>query len=165
MKKALTLLLVALIVLTLAACGGNAPKAEKEQPEPEPTEEAPSDTVSANGYTVKVVAVHKTVDSNGDPLAAVELEFTNDNADPVSFMGAAQVAVFQNGVQMRADQLFLENDYDWDSYYTEIKDGATIHVFCAEPLKSDDPVEVTVDIMDYTKWTSVASTTVEMPLS
>lgn len=154
MKRVISLLLALVLVMALSACG------EK------PTEAAaPSDTASANGITVRVVAVHKTTDSNGDPLAAVELEFTNDNADPVSFLGAAQAVVFQGGVEMTASEMFLEQDYDWDSYYTEVKDGATIPVFIPAPLKTDDPVEVKVDIMDYTSWKSVASTTVEMPLS
>jgi len=151
MKKTLAILMSLVLILSIAAC-----RAKKDA---DPA--APADTASANGVTVKVIAVHKTSDSNGNPIAAIELEFTNDNADPVSFLGVAQAVLFQDGIEMTASELFLENDFDWDSYYTEIKDGATISVFVPAPLKSDGPVEVKIDIMDYTKWKSVASTSIE----
>ena len=118
-----------------------------------------SDTVSLNGYTVKVVAVHVTKDSNGDPLAAVELQYTNENAEPMSLMSCTNIKGFQNGIELHKSELFLNRDYDWDSYYTEVKDGATITVFRALPLQNtDDPVEIYVDIYN---WSSGDNATVK----
>ena len=128
-------------------------------------EEQGSDTVSSGGVTIKIVAVHKTKDSNGDPMAAAEFLFTNDNAEPISFMSAAQVTAFQNGIELHKDEMFLERDYDWDSFYTEIKDGATISVFRALPLQNEeDPVDIKVDLLDTENWVVSASTTVSIDL-
>ena len=140
-------------------------QAEKEDEQEDLTEAEDkevdlSDTISANGYTVQIVNLHKTKDSNGEPMAAAEFLFTNKNEEPISFMGAISIIAFQNGIELTKDEMFLENDYDWDSYYTEIKDGATISVFHPIPLQNEkDPVELTVDIMDFENWTSEASTT------
>ena len=128
-------------------------------------EEQGSDTVSSGGVTIKIVAVHKTKDSNGDPMAAAEFLFTNDNAEPISFMSAAQVTAFQNGIELHKDEMFLERDYDWDSFYTEIKDGATISVFRALPLQNEeDPVDIKVDLLDTENWVVSASTTFSIDL-
>ena len=60
----------------------------------------------------------------------------------------------------------LEKDYDWDTYYTEIKDGATISVFRAIPLHSETaPVELTVKIINPNNGASLQSTTVKMELT
>ncbi len=172
------LLLVCLIFCSCGNTNNNNPAAEgtaqpatetalsgEEQKTAEPTAED-SDTVSANGYTVKIVAVHKTADSNGEPIAAMEFLFTNENAEPVSFMSVAQVTAFQNGIELHKDEMFLERDYDWDSFYTEIKDGATISVFHAIPLQNEeDPVEIAVNLMDMSSYQKIASTTIKLELT
>ena len=159
-KRLLTCLLAFSIVFALCACGGEA--APSAAGSTIPANNAPaatvSDTCSALGYTVKIVAAHKTYGSDGDLQVAVEVEFTNDNAEPIDFMGAAQITVFQNGVQQEKSEMYLGDGYDWDSYYRQIKDGATITVFKAFPLSSEtDPVEVNVEIIDYNKWETAAS--------
>lgn len=177
-KRLLTCLLAFSLVFVLCACGGeaapsaagstnpanNAPASESE---PSATPAATvSDTCSALGYTVKIVAAHKTFGSDGDLQVAVEVEFTNDNTDPIDFMGAAQITVFQNGVQQEKSEMYLGDGYDWDSYYRQIKDGATISVFEAFPLSSEtDPVEVNVGIIDYNKWGTAASATAVIDLT
>ena len=114
---------------------------------------------------MKIVAVHKTVDSYGAPMAAVELEFTNENSDPVSLMFAASIEVFQNGKEMVADEMYLENDFDWDSFDTQIKDGATITAFVPKPLdNAEDPVEVKVGLFDPSSHFGIATAQVEMNL-
>ena len=98
-------------------------------------------------------------------MAAAEFLFTNDNAEPISFMSAAQVTAFQNGIELHKDEMFLERDYDWDSFYTEIKDGATISVFRALPLQNEeDPVDIKVDLLDTENWVVSASTTFSIDL-
>ena len=172
MKKTAALLFAILVLFSLSACGSNSnatspQKAETPQQAsaPEATPE-PSDTISANGYTIKIVAVHRTKDSNGNTIAAVELQFTNDNSAPASFMQAGQAKLYQNGVQMTSSEMFLERNYDWDSYYTEVKDGGTITVFRAMPLQNgEDPVEVSVDLIDTSKGKFLASTTYKMDLT
>ena len=130
------------------------------------TADGASNTVSAGGITVSIEGLHLTKDSNGDPIAAVEFLYTNENEEPYSFMSAVQMSAFQNGVELHKDEMFLERDYDWDTFYTEIKDGATITVFHALPLQNeDDPVELTVQILDFTTWTVAASTTLTVELT
>jgi len=181
MKKAICIILIFVMSFALCACGVNKANVDEKgmnsAPEVSPvpistptpaleTAASPAtDTASANGYTVRIVSVHKTADSNGEPLAAVELLFKNDNSTPVSFMGCAQVKGFQNGIQLFKEEMFLERDYDWDSYYTEIKDGAEISVFRPLPLQNaEDPVEITVDIIDMMngKFLATASTTMDL---
>lgn len=177
-KWGVALLLICFLVCSCGSTNNNNPPAEgaaqpatetassgEEQKTAEPTAEA-SDTVSANGYTVKIVAVHKTADSNGEPIAAMEFLFTNENAEPVSFMSVAQVTAFQNGIELHKDEMFLERDYDWDSFYTEIKDGATISVFHAIPLQNaEDPVEIAVNLMDMNTYQKAASATIKLELT
>ena len=108
---------------------------------------------SANGYSVRLLAAHRAKDSKGSPIAAVEMVFTNENSEPASFMSCAQITGFQNGIELHKDEMFLEQDYDWDSCYTEVKDGESISVFHALPLQNtDDPVLITIDIIDIAGW-------------
>ena len=182
MKKNLLIVLTVVMVMLITACGGSnsgsgtvpaekesesetvneqTETGDEEETAEEKTQEIASDTISVNGYTVKIVGLHKTKDSNGDPIAAAEFLFTNENTEPVSLMGATSIIAFQNGIELHKDEMFLEDDYDWDSYDTEIKDGATISVFHAIPLQNEtDPVELSVDIMNFSDWTPAASTTV-----
>jgi len=120
-----------------------------------------NDTASADGYTVKIIAVHKTVDSNGDPLGVVELKFTNENEEAMSFMSIVDVKMFQSGIECYTDQLYLEDDYDWNTQYLEIKNGATINVFVPLPLRSnEDPVEVEAILYDITRWNRLAQASI-----
>ena len=136
MKRAVYLIIIALVALGLS--GASA-------------ESAPTYNIvaSANGYSVRLIAVHRAEDSEGNPIAAVEMVFTNENSAPASFMRCAQIIGFQNGIELHKDEMFLEQDYDWDSYYTEVKDGASISVYRALPLQNtDDPIQITIDIID-----------------
>ena len=108
---------------------------------------------SANGYSVRLMAAHRSRDSAGNPIAAVEMVFTNDNSAPASFMSCAKITGSQNGVQLPSDEMSLGQDYDWDSATTEVKDGKSITVFRALPLQStDDPVQITIEIVDASGW-------------
>ena len=108
---------------------------------------------SANGYSVRLMAAHRASDSAGNPIAAVEMVFTNDNSAPASFMSCAKITGSQNGVQLPGDEMSLEQDYDWDSAAAEVKDGASITVFRPLPLQNvDDPVQITIEIVDASGW-------------
>lgn len=180
MKKGLMIVITTIMLLLLSSCGGTNIESEtspsdlgktettddeteknnEQEKTDEPMQESNSDIISANGYTVQIVNLHKTKDSNGEPMAAAEFLFTNENEEPISFMGAISFIAFQNGIELTKDEMFLENDYDWDSYYTEIKDGSKISVFRPIPLQNETvSVELIVEIMDFTNWTSEASTT------
>ena len=77
-KWGVALLLICFLFCSCGNTNNNNPAAEgaaqpatetaspgEEQKTADSSAEA-SDTVSANGYTVKIVAVHKTADSNGE---------------------------------------------------------------------------------------------------
>ena len=187
MKKIIAFALALVLIFSLCACGSSASnsnqsssqqaptqqaptqQATKTEPTPEPTPEPapePSDTVSANGYTIKIIGVHKTADSNGDPMVAVEYEYTNANAQPMAFMWVGQTKVFQGGIECSKDEMFLERDFDWDTQYLEIKDGATINVFVAKPLRNaDDPIEVVLEMWDMTSGKMLGSASMKFDLS
>ena len=66
---------------------------------------------------------------------------------------------------MKSDEMFLARDFDWDSYYTEVKDGGTITVYRPMPLQStEDPVEVSVDIVNMSNGQFLASTSITLDL-
>lgn len=141
-KKLLLCALILALALSLCACGAST------------TEEAEpiTDTCAANGYTVQIVGAHLLHGANGDAQVAVELNYTNSNADATSFMNVGQVRVFQNGVEQQAGGMVYGEGFAWDSYYTQIKDGASTSVFVAKPVSSEtDPVEITVEIIDQSK--------------
>lgn len=155
MKKLLLCALILALVLTLCACGAST------MAEAEPI----TDTCAANGYTVQIVGAHLLYGANGDAQVAVELNYTNDNAEPTAFMSVGQVRVFQNGVEQQSSEMVLGEGFNWDSYYTQIKGGASTSVFVAKPVADEAaPVEVVAEIIDRSKGKilSKAAATLEM---
>ena len=188
MKKSLIIVITTVTVLLLTACGGTSIESEtdpsdigktettekktEKNSEQEKTEElvqeSNSDTISADGLTVKIVDIHKTKDYEGHPILAAEFLFTNDNAEPTSFMWPISVTAFQNGIELTNEELVLDmanKDFDWDSEDKDIKDGATITVFHPIALQNEtDPVEIIVEIINTDYLTVSASTTIEYNL-
>lgn len=188
MKKSLMIVITTVTVLLLTACGGTSIESEtdpsdigktettekktEKNSEQEKTEElvqeSNSDTISADGLTVKIVDIHKTKDYEGHPILAAEFLFTNDNAEPTSFMWPISVTAFQNGIELTNEELVLDmanKDFDWDSEDKDIKDGATITVFHPIALQNEtDPVEIIVEIINTDYLTVSASTTIEYNL-
>lgn len=188
MKKNLMIVITTVTVLLLTACGGTSIESEtdpsdigktettekktEKNSEQEKTEElvqeSNSDTISADGLTVKIVDIHKTKDYEGHPILAAEFLFTNDNAEPTSFMWPISVTAFQNGIELTNEELVLDmanKDFDWDSEDKDIKDGATITVFHPIALQNEtDPVEIIVEIINTDYLTVSASTTIEYNL-
>lgn len=151
MKKIICFLLCMTLVLSFSACvkidearGMSTDNSAVE------SEEKISDTASKGGYTIKIVAAHKTVDSYGNPIVALEFKYKNENSEPDAFPGGNSiVSVYQDGVECLNDSMVLERDFDWDTAYTAIKDGAEITVFSAWPLRNEtSPLEVNVQIYD-----------------
>lgn len=154
-KKLLLCALILALALSLCACGAST------MAEAEPI----TDTCTVNGYTVQIVGAHLLYGANGDAQVAVELNYTNSNADATSFMNVGQVRVFQNGVEQQSDEMVLGEGFAWDSYYTQIKGGASIPVFIAKPISSEtDPIEVNVEIINQNngKIIAKAAATLEM---
>ena len=141
MKK--ILLILSILVCTIALCScGQAREADNGS-------EPKAHVCSADGYTVELVSVHCTRDGNGDPMAAIELTFQNDNAEPRSFMWVASATLFQDGIEMQQSGMHLERGFDWDSISRSVKDGGKITVFVPAPLSNTtDPVEVIVRIIN-----------------
>lgn len=149
MKKAITTVLIFALVLVLCSCASTTNQVALNNEPSTTVAPEPSDTISLNGYTVKIVDVHLTKDSNGEAIVAIEYEYTNDNDAPQSFSMIGQTKVFQGGVECFKDQMYLERDFDWDTNYLEIKGGATISVFVAKPLRNtEDSIEVVFELWD-----------------
>ena len=145
MKHAVFCIIMTLIALCLTgAC------AESSSTQSSPTYNI---SASANGYSVQLIAAHRAKDSKGNPIAAVEMVFTNKNSDSASFMSCAKITGSQNGVELHEDEMSLGQDYDWDSYSTEVKDGASVTVFRALPLQNtNDPILISIEIIDSAGW-------------
>ena len=136
---------------------------EMDNSDPVSVEE--TDVISAGGFTVHYIACHKTSDANGSPMIALEFEFTNDNSEATFFSAAVNVICYQAGIAMYKSEMFLNNDFNWDTQETGIKDGATITVFDPKPLNNEtDPVEVEFSISDvFGDFSSLASAKLVIP--
>ncbi|MBR0161935.1 MAG: DUF5067 domain-containing protein [Oscillospiraceae bacterium] len=164
MKKLICILLAIAMIMTLGACGQekqNDLPAEQVEEKTEESAETEYNTAKANGYTVKIISATKTNDQSGNVILAVKMQFTNENAEPAAFNSVANINCYQDGAAVHRDQIFLLNNYDWDSANTEIKDGETINVYC--PIPVDDvnkQAEIVVELYNMESITPVASAAV-----
>ncbi len=109
-----------------------------------PPESDVMDICNVDGLTVHMESMYLTKDYDGNDIAALECLYTNDNSEPVAFnSGIIALMFFQDGVELYKNGMVLDDDYDWASAETSIKNGATISVFSAVPLRNaTSPVEV-----------------------
>ena len=127
---------------------------QAEQMEPVVSENM---VVEGAGYKIQIVGVHPYVGSDDEMYGAIECIFTNDNAQGISVSDVVSFVAYQNNVQCYKSNLYLSNDYDWDTEYTRVKKGASITAFSAIPLFNDtDPIELEVTLRDE-QWNKVAS--------
>lgn len=95
-------------------------------------------------YSVSIGDCDITQDYDGNPVAIVTYNWTNNSANVTSFESVFNTQVFQNGIQ--CDSAFLSVDYDSASASENIKPGITLPVqeaYSLQDNKNSFDVEVT----------------------
>ena len=122
--KLLCLLIAALILLSLAACGKETTK--------------DSDLIKLGDYELLYKGACIMEDSDGNYAIVLTLDFTNNGKENASYLWSIDETVMQNGVELEVANVFT--DYDTfetaiEGQFTEIAPGTTLEVKTAYVLK------------------------------
>ena len=122
--KLLCLLIAALMLLSLAACGKEATK--------------DSNLIKLGDYELLYKGACIMEDSDGNYAIVLTLDFTNNGKENASYLWSIDETVMQNGVELEVANVFT--DYDTfetaiEGQFTEIAPGTTLEVKTAYVLK------------------------------
>ena len=122
--KLLCLLIAALMLLILAACGKETTK--------------DSDLIKLGDYELLYKGACIMEDSDGNYAIVLTLDFTNNGKENASYLWSVDETVMQNGVELEVANVFT--DYDTfetviEGQFTEIAPGTTLEVKTAYVLK------------------------------
>ena len=122
--KLLCLLIAALMLLSLAACGKETTK--------------DSNLINLGDYELLYKGACIMEDSDGNYAIVLTLDFTNNGKENASYLWSVDETVMQNGVELEVANVFT--DYDAfetviEGQFTEIAPGTTLEVKTAYVLK------------------------------
>ena len=122
--KLLCLLIAALMLLSLAACGKETAK--------------DSNLIKLGDYELLYKGACIMEDSDGNDAIVLTLDFTNNGKENASYLWSVDETVMQNGVELEVATVFT--DYDTfetviEGQFTEIAPGTTLEVKTAYVLK------------------------------
>ena len=122
--KLLCLLIAALMLLSLAACGKETTK--------------DSNLIKLGDYELLYMGACIMEDSDGNYAIVLTLDFTNNGKENASYLWSIDETVMQNGVELEVANVFT--DYDTfetviEGQFTEIAPGTTLEVKTAYVLK------------------------------
>ena len=122
--KLLCLLIAALMLLSLAACGKETTK--------------DSNLIKLGDYELLYKGACIMEDSDGNYAIVLTLDFTNNGKENASYLWSVDETVMQNGVELEIANVFT--DYDTfetaiEGQFTEIAPGTTLEVKTAYVLK------------------------------
>ena len=122
--KLLCLLIAALMLLSLAACGKETTK--------------DSNLIKLGDYELLYKGACIMEDSDGNYAIVLTLDFTNNGKEKASYLWSVDETVMQNGVELEVANVFT--DYDTfetviEGQFTEIAPGTTLEVKTAYVLK------------------------------
>lgn len=162
-KKILALILAAVIVLGLVACGGGSNKEKNSgskddrgeskqstENDKEPEEKNNDKGGESKGkmvgsgdlgdYHIEIKGAKIIEDYEGNPALAVTYSWTNNSDKTTSAMVAVHEKAFQDGVQLENAIIVGSDDYESGSSMKEVRPGTTIDVQSAFELTSDTSV-------------------------
>lgn len=124
-KKLLCLLLAALLLFSLAACGKNKSPGD-------------SNLIKIGDYELLYKSACIVEDSDQNDAVVLTLDFTNNSKENASYLWSVDETAMQNGVEL--DIASIVTDYDdfttvIDDQFKEIAPGATLEVKTAFVLK------------------------------
>ena len=122
--KLLCLLIAALMLLSLAACGKETTK--------------DSNLIKLGDYELLYKGACIMEDSDGNYAIVLTLDFTNNGKENASYLWSIDETIMQNGVELEVANVFT--DYDTfetviEGQFTEIAPGTTLEVKTAYVLK------------------------------
>lgn len=118
------------------------------EPVPEPVQPQEGCTVEGGGYIVEIQSASVTTDGNGNNAIAVRFLFTNNNADPASFMWIADDHVSQNGTPLSVDGMAPNmEDATQFNFTVQVSNGQSVPVTYIYPCYSTDPVDISFNIL------------------
>lgn len=141
LKKSLFLLATALMLLSLAGCGGKN-----------------ADLIDLGDSTLHYKSAYVVTDTTGmeeQEILVVTFDFTNNTGDPISYVGWVEEAAAQNGEALEHTSVFLDSDASKQTSDTQldaVASGATVEVSTAFVLRDGTtPIELALSRTDGTE--------------
>ena len=140
--KLLYLLLAALMLLSLTACGKNKESTDKEL--------ADSNLLKLGDYELLYKGACIMEDSDGNDAVVLTLDFTNNGEDSHSYLWSISETAMQNGVELAVATVYSDPDsYDAtviEDQFTDVAPGVTLEIRTAFVLaNTTSKVEVTFE--------------------
>ena len=140
--KLLCLLLAALMLLSLTACGKNKESTDKEL--------ADSNLLKLGDYELLYKGACIMEDSDGNDAVVLTLDFTNNGEDSHSYLWSISETAMQNGAELAVAIVYSNPDsYDAtviEDQFTDVAPGATLEIRTAFVLAdTTSKVEVTFE--------------------
>ena len=140
--KLLYLLLAALMLLSLTACGKNKESTDKEL--------ADSNLLKLGDYELLYKGACIMEDSDGNDAVVLTLDFTNNGEDSHSYLWSISETAMQNGVELAVATVYSNPDsYDAtviEDQFTDVAPGETLEIRTAFVLAdTTSKVEVTFE--------------------
>lgn len=140
--KLLYLLLAALMLLSLTACGKNKESTDKEL--------ADSNLLKFGDYELLYKGACIMEDSDGNDAVVMTLDFTNNGEDSHSYLWSISETAMQNGAELAVATVYSNPDsYDAtviEDQFTDVAPGATLEIRTAFVLAdTTSKVEVTFE--------------------
>lgn len=127
-------------VLALAGCSSGSSGSSKKSAGSEASSAAEQSQSASSDYAVTIDSARMAEDYEGNPAVVVGFTFTNNSDDDAMFSVAANVDVFQNGVELDSA---VVSDTESNSF-NKVKPGATIQTEEAFKLNDSSDIEVEV---------------------
>ena len=141
--RVLCLLLAALLLVSLTACGEKTSESED------------NNLIKLGDYTLLYKGAYITEDYAGSDALVLTLDYTNNGKEATSYLWSILETVMQNGTQLEAATIFT--DYDTfetlaQDQWTDVASGETLEIHTAYVLSdTTNPVEVTFALLDGSK--------------
>ncbi len=152
MKKVLIAILLLVLTLGFTGCFGKKEVKQEKQSKTVKTEDkAAEDKEKKDGDLGNIDVAIKGVESivvDGEDILLVTFDFTNNTGESTSFYMETMVTVFQDGVELEEEYVYISEDsyetYD-ESTDTDIMDGKTLEVQKTYALRNKEDL-ITVEV-------------------
>lgn len=170
MKKLLAVILTALTMLSLTACG-SSPTADDAANTQSETAKNTADYLDNENGKIKFVGIEKATDKllidkdKGKNIWILKFEFTNLQSDPRECQSMFKTQIFQNGVELTDSYSSSSNGGTQyiliNNFFTDVMDGGTVTFGRMANLEENK--EITIVFTDYANSKNSTKFTVPYP--